>query len=209
MSELINKVANLQFDNYIIAAILFFISMFVCFHGYSVYRIILAILGFWVGFSNVHKLIEFFDLKVNDNQMLFLQILFAAAFMLIAWFIRKLGIFIVVFDFVYIYLSSIIVEFLAKKLDISEEIYPYYSVLSAFLIALIVALLTIKFEYSIAVIVMAWVGGFAAIHYLQIFLTTGPIHIGFISKIPFWGWYFLQSFTSLLGMLRQGVGNDN
>lgn len=209
MGELISKITNLQLDNFVIAAILFFVAMFICFNGYSVYRIILAILGFWVGFSNVHKFIEFLDLKVNDNQMLFLQILFAAAFMLVAWFIRKLGIFIVVFDFVYVYLSSIIVEFLAKKMDISEEIYPYYSVLSAFLIALIIALLTIKFEYSIVVIVMAWVGGFAAVHYLEIFLTTGPIHLGFISKIPFWGWYFMQSFLSLLGMLKQGVGNDH
>ena len=140
--------------------------------------------------------------------MLFLQIIFGADFMLVAWFVRKIGIFIVVFDFVYVYLSSIIVEFMAKKLDISAEIYPYYSVLSAFILALIVALLTIKFEYSIAVVVMAWIGGFTAVHYLEQILTTGPIHVGFVSHIPFWGWYFLQCFFSLLGMLKQGVGND-
>ena len=208
MESLVNKVANLQFDNWIIAVILFFVMLFICFNGYSVYRFVLALLGFWVGFSNVHELIEFLDLKATEQQMLFLQIIFGAAFMLIAWFVRKLGIFIVVFDFVHVYLSSIIVEFIAKKMDISAEIYPYYSVLSAFLIALIVALLCIKYEYSIVVIVMCWIGGFAAIHYLKVFLENGPIHIAIISKIPFWGWYFAQSFLSLLGMLKQGVGND-
>ena len=208
MESIVNKVANLQFDNWIIAVIIFFVMLFVCLNGYSVYRFVLAILGFWVGFSNVHKLIEFLDLKATEQQMLFLQIIFGAAFMLIAWFLRKVGVFIVVFDFVYVYLSSTIVGFIAKKMDISDQIYPYYSVLTAFIIALVVALLCIKFEYSIVVIVMSWIGGFAAIHYLQVFLETGPIHMSIISKMPFWGWYFLQSFISLIGMLKQGVGNE-
>ena len=208
MENIISKVANLQFDSFIVMVLIFIAAMFICFNGYPVYRFILAILGFWVGFSNVHRLIEFFELKASDQQMLFLQIIFGAAFMLVAWFVRKLGIFIVVFDFVYVYLSSVIVEFLAKKMDISDKVYPYYSVLVAFLIALTVALLCIKFEYSIVVIVMAWIGGFTAVNYLQQILTNGPIHVGFVSHIPFWGWYFLQCFISLLGMLHQNVGHD-
>ena len=137
--------------------------------------------------------------------MPFLQIFFGVTFMLIAWFLRKIGIFFVVFDFVYAYLSSVIVEFIAIKMDISPQIYPYYSVLTEFIIALVVALLSIKFEYSIVVIIMAWVGGFAAIHYLEIAPKDGSFNVPFISMSPFWGWYFLQSFVSLLGMLKQGV----
>ena len=101
-----------------------------------------------------------------------------------------------------------IVEFIAKRFQISDRIYPYFSILSALAIALTVALISIKFEYSIVVIVMAWIGGFAAVNYLNQILTTGPINLNFISKIPFWGWYFLQAFLSLLGMLKQGVGED-
>ncbi len=208
MEKIINQITNLQFNSFIVVVILFFIAMFICFNGYTVYRFVLALLGFWVGFSNVHKLIEFFNLKASDKQMLFLQILFGVAFMLLCWFIRKVGIFIVVFDFIYVYLSSVIVEFIAKRFQISDRIYPYFSILSALAIALTVALISIKFEYSIVVIVMAWIGGFAAVNYLNQILTTGPINLNFVSKIPFWGWYFLQAFLSLLGMLKQGVGED-
>ncbi len=209
MENILSKVANLQINNTIVYIVLFLLAVYICFNGYTVYKFVLGILGFWVGFTNVHKLIEFFDLSLNEKQMLFLQILFGAALMMLSWFIRKLGLFVVVFDFVYIYLSSIVIEFIAKKMDISPQIYPYFSVLLAFLIALIPALLAIKHEYSIVIIVMAWIGGFAAVHYLQLFLTNGPIHIGLISVFPAWGWYFLQCFVSLSGMMTQGVGQDN
>ena len=209
MENILSKVANLQINNNIIYVVLFLLAVYICFNGYTVYKFALGVLGFWIGFTNVHKLIEFFDLSLNEKQMLFLQILFGAALMMLSWFIRKLGLFVVVFDFVYIYLSSIVIEFIAKKMDISPQIYPYFSVLFAFLIALIPALLAVKHEYSIVIIVMAWIGGFAAVHYLQLFLTNGPIHIGLISVFPSWGWYFLQCFVSLSGMMTQGVGQDD
>ncbi len=52
----------------------------------------------------------------------------------------------VVFDFVYIYLASIVVEFISKKMDISPQIYPYFSVLFALALALLAALLAVKHE---------------------------------------------------------------
>jgi hypothetical protein len=56
---------------------------------------------------------------------------------------------------------------------------------------------------------MAWIGGFAAVHYLQVLVTDGPFNFSFIPPIPFWVWYFMQCFMSLLGMLKQGVGQDS
>jgi len=125
MEDLISKVANLQFNSTIVTIVLLLIALYICFSGDTVYRVLLGFLGFYVGFSNVHKLIEFLNLEVNDKQMLALQIIFGAAFMMIAWLLRKVGIFIVVFDFVYVYLASIIVGFVAKKLEISENVYIF------------------------------------------------------------------------------------
>lgn len=209
MEDIISKVANLKINNNIVYIIIFLLAVYICFNGYTVYKFALGVLGFWVGFSNVHKLLEFFNVNVNDKQMLFLQILFGAALMMLSWLLRKLGLFVVVFDFVYIYLASIVVEFIAKKMDISPQIYPYFSVLFALALALLAALLAVKHEYSIIIIVMAWVGGFAAVHYLQLFLTNGPFHIGLLSIFPTWGWYFLQCFVSLSGMMTQGVGQED
>ena len=151
------------------------------------------------------------NLQINNNIIYVVLFLLAVYICFNGYTVYKfvLGLFVVVFDFVYIYLSSIVIEFIAKKMDISPQIYPYFSVLLAFLIALIPALLAIKHEYSIVIIVMAWIGGFAAVHYLQLFLTNGPIHISLLSVFPAWGWYFLQCFVSLSGMMTQGVGQDD
>ena len=67
MQSLVSQLANIKFEGVLMYAILLVAAGFICMEGYGIYRAALSVIGFAVGYTQVHNIISGFEM--NDQTM--------------------------------------------------------------------------------------------------------------------------------------------
>ena len=172
MQSLVSQLANIKFEGVLMYAILLVAAGFICMEGYGIYRAALSVIGFAVGYTQVHNIISGFEM--TDQTMFMVQVIAGLICAALAYTVLKIGIFIAVYHFVQANLSAILAAMLAEKLDIPEVAYPLFSAVAGAAIAYVIAMLSTKAERIVGVSVTAVIGGFAAVGFTGLSVLSKP-----------------------------------
>lgn len=203
IESLIKQFAQIKFDGALMYAVLMILAVIICLEGYGIYKAALLVIGFAVGYSHVGK---YFDLtSFSDEKRLMIQCATGLVVAVLAGVFVKIGIFIAAYHFAQTNLSGIMVEFLAKQLNISEEKYNLYAGILGIVVAVIIAYLSMRAERLAVVVLTALVGGFAAVDFFMQMIPVFPIDVSFFDKLPEATWVVLKILLSAAGVGVQGV----
>lgn len=195
--------ANLDFRNgplfYVIGIV---IAGYCCMEGYRIYRAVLGVQGFVLGFRMAHAV--FSSAPFSGEVLLMAETLTGLILAVVSYSIFKAGVFIAVFQFVSSNLPVYVEAILKDRAP-----YPFLvngvivAVLSTVL-AVFIAGLAMKMTRPVLVCLTAVVGGFAAINFLVALIPVFPYELELPDpSSPVW--LFAKVFLSAAGMGIQGV----
>ena len=187
----------------LIYALLMLAAGFICFRGYSVYRLALAMIGFAVGFSRVRPYLEMF--KLDEGTILIIQLVAALACAVLAWSFLGVGVFIAAYHFVQDNLSAALSDMLAKKLGLPEIVYPLFAIVAGAAIAWLIAWLVVKSERVVIVLITSVVGAYGAVYFLRSILPLIPADIEAFINLPAPVWMAAVALLALAGVFAQGL----
>ncbi|MCR5250301.1 MAG: DUF4203 domain-containing protein [Lachnospiraceae bacterium] len=194
-----------QLDIALVYALLMLAAGYICFRGYKIYKLALALIGFAVGFTRLQPYLAL--LGLGEGTMLIAQLLAGLACAALAWHFVRIGIFIAVYHFAQNKLALLLAALLAQKLQLPEILWPVFGAVAGMVIAWLIALLAVKSERPVVVIVTALVGGFAAIEFLLAALERVPEEwkptATAITALPAMVWLAAKGLLCLSGVLVQ------
>lgn len=208
MDDLVRQLAQIRFEGALLCVLLMLAAGYICLEGYGIYRMALGIIGFAVGYSHAHNILDYLHIEMSDGAFLMVQAIIGLICAGIAYTVLKAGIFIAAYHFVQVNLASILVALLAKELKIPEIIYPIFAAIAGVGVGILVAKLAVKSERLVVVSVTAVVGGFAAVGFFVQMIPGFPVNINFLQRVPGAVWYGAKIFLSAAGFLVQGAGRE-
>ncbi len=187
----------------LIYALLMIAAGFICFSGYKVYKLALAMIGFAVGFSRVRPYLEL--LKLDEGTILIIQLVAALVCAALAWSFVRVGVFIAAYHFTRDNLSSVLSGMLAEKLGLPEVIYPVFAIIAGGVIAWLIAWLVVKSERIVVVMVTAVLGAYGAVYFLKSILPLIPADIEAFINLPPLVWTAAVVLLAVAGIFAQGM----
>lgn len=187
----------------LIYALLMIAAGFICFRGYKVYKLALAMIGFAVGFSRVRPYLEL--LKLDEGTILIAQLVAALVCAVLSWTFVRVGVFIGAYHFVQDNLSAALSAMLAEKLGLPEVVYPIFAIVAGGAIAWLIAWLVVKSERVVVVLVTAVLGAYGAVFYLRSILPLVPADIEAFTNLPPLVWTAAVALLALAGVFAQGL----
>ena len=187
----------------LIYALLMIAAGFICFSGYKVYKLALAMIGFAVGISRVQPYLEL--LKLDEGTILIIQLVAALVCAVLAWSFVRVGVFIAAYHFAQDNLSSVFSGMLAQKLELPEVFYPIFAIVAGGAIAWLIAWLVVKSERIVVVLVTAVLGAYGAVFFLRSILPLVPADIEAITDLPPLVWTAAVALLALCGVFAQGM----
>ena len=190
-----------QTDMILLLTLLMVAAGVVCFAGYRIYKLALALIGFAVGFSRSQVWLSYFELA--ETTMLILQLLIALLCAILSWRFMRLGIFIGAYHFAQLHISAILTSLLAQQLEIPDIAYPLFSAAAGAGIAWLCAYLAVKAERPVVVILTSVLGAFAAVEILRWLFPFLPADAQAVAKLPEAVFLAAKSLLALAGILVQ------
>ncbi len=187
----------------LIYALLMIAAGFICFSGYKVYKLALAMIGFAVGFSRVQPYLEM--LKLDPGTTLIIQLIVALICAALSWTFIRVGVFIAAYHFAQDNLSTVFTQMLAQKLGLPEIVYPIFAIAAGAAIAWLIAWLVVKSERIVVVLVTAVSGGYGAVYFLRSLLPLVPADIDAFINLPPLVWTAAVVLLALAGVFAQGM----
>ena len=194
-----------QLDIALVYALLMLAAGYICFRGYKIYKLSLALIGFAVGFTRLQPYLEM--LGLSEGTMLIVQVVTGLVCAALAWSFVRIGIFFAVYHFAQDKLAQLLATLLAQKLNLPELLWPLFGIVAGAVIAWLIAWLAVKSERVVVVIVTAVVGGFAAVEFLLAVLQRLPeewsASVAAVAALPAAVWLVAKCLLALSGVLVQ------
>jgi len=203
LKDLIRQLVSVSFDGPIFYVILLIIACFICFEGYGIYKMALALIGFFVGYTFSHSILLSFNL--TNEEMLIGQTVIGLILGALAWLFVRAGIFIAAYHLAQRHLAASIVLMIAKELDVNDTTFMIFSGIAGVIVAMLIAFLSVKAERLVIVVVTAVIGGFACVEYLRQIMTVFPYDMSFMLNAPEALWTLGKIFLAAAGVGIQGV----
>lgn len=197
--DLVYQFANMEFTSVLMYAVLMVAAFFVCFEGYRIYKLALIVIGFAVGFSRAHLLLDSFGL--SDEQMLMAQAVAGIVLAILAGVFVHAGIFIAAYHFAQQNCSAVLAAYLLQHVDLPKLLEPLASRVIGVAIAGLLAWLAVKAERPVIVIVTAVAGGFALVNFFLKMVPVFPVDVSFLSGLP-----SIVYVMAKVGISAAGVG---
>lgn len=187
----------------LIYALLCLAAGFICFRGYKVYHLALAMIGFAVGFSRVEPYLVL--LNVQGGTRLIIQLIAAIICAVLSWSFVRVGVFIAAYHFARENLSAVLAAILAEKLNLPEVVYPIFAIVAGGAIAWLIAWLVVKSERIVVVLTTAILGAYGAVFFLRSILPLIPADIDAFINLPELVWLAAVALLALAGGFAQGL----
>lgn len=201
--DLVAQFANMEFSSALMYALLLVAACFICFEGYRIYRVALMAIGFCVGYSRAHLLLDGWQL--TDEQMLMAQAIAGILLGLLAGVIVHAGIFIAAYHFAQVNCSAMLTAMLLERVDVPKLLEPIASRLAGVLIAALIAWLAVKAERLVVVLLTAVIGGFAIVNIFLNMVPVFPVDVSFFLSIPTVFYSIAKVGISIAGVGVQGA----
>ena len=190
-----------QTDMILLLALLTVAAGVVCFAGFRIYKLALALIGFAVGFSRSQYWLSY--LTLPETTTLILQLVIALLCAVLSWCFVRLGIFIGAYHFAQLHISAILTSLLAQQLDIPDIAYPLFSTAAGAGIAWLCAYLAVKAERPVVVILTSVLGAFAVVEILRWLLPFLPADAQAILQLPEAVFLAAKALLALAGIAVQ------
>ena len=187
----------------LIYALLCVAAGFICFSGYKVYHLALAMIGFAVGFSRVEPYLGL--LNLDNGTRLIIQLIVAIICAILSWSFVRVGVFMAAYHFARENLSAMLSEMLARKLELPEVVYPIFAIVAGGVIAWIIAWLVVKSERIVVVLITSILGAYGAVFFLRSILPLIPADIDAFINLPALVWLAAVVLLALAGAFAQGL----
>jgi len=192
IASFIETFANLDFSGAPTYCIFLIIAAFVCLEGIKLYKMVLYFGAFIFGFRYAH---DFLWARVpNDEILLMIEVAAGLALAVLAWKIYLAGVGMLAFQF---------------ARDVSKDYFDGpHAVAICLVVSIVVALLAIKLNRMVIVILTAVVGGFAMVNIFIQLIDVFPVDLSAFPDASSPVWLFAKVFMSAAGVGIQDVRDD-
>lgn len=181
--------ANLDFSGAPTYCILMVISAAVCMEGIKFYKLILKATAFILGFRLAHDLLW---AKIpNDEFLLMAEVAVGLLLTVLAWKVYLAGVAMMVFQF--------------ARYNLMDFFDGPYAVIICIAVSVLIALMSVKLNRTVIVILTAIVGGFATVNFFLRMIPVFPVDLSGFPPASSPVWYFAKIFLSMAGVGIQGV----
>ena len=201
--DLLHQLATVDFNGVLLCVVLMLAAGYICLEGYGIYKMALSAIGFSVGFSRAHIVVE--KLALADETMLMVQAVVGLICGALAVIYVRFGIFMATYHFVQRNLAAALGAALAAKLSLPTFLVPTFSALVGIAVGVGAGYLMAKAERPVVVIVTAVVGGFAAVGFFLQMVPNFPVDMHYIPAADSQIWVIAKLFLSAAGAGVQGL----
>lgn len=212
VSSLISQFAQLKFEGMLMYGVLLIMALLICFEGYKLYRLALLLMGFAIGYQLMHRVLEFLNVPVTDEQKLMAQAIVGIVLAVISTTVIKWGVFFAAYYFAKYALAAPIagaVLNMAFKDAVVPEFLP--TILTSIL-GVVVAYIIARFAAGslrpVIVLLTAAIGGFALVGYFMEMIPFFPYDLNFMLSVPSVIWVGAKLFMTAAGVGIQGLKED-
>jgi len=186
---LIETFANLDFRGAPTYCIMLIIALFICMEGIKFYKMILYGAAFVMGFRLSH---DYLWAYIPSNELL-LMVEVGAGLLLavLAWRIYLLGVAMIVYQF--------------ARYNLRDFFEGPFAVLICIAVSVLIALISIKLNRAVIVIITAVIGGFAAVNIFVQLINVFPINLDAFPGAQHPVWLLAKIFLSAAGVGIQDV----
>lgn len=185
----ISTFANLDFHGAPTYCVLLAIALFVCLEGIKLYKMILYAGAFVFGFRYAKELL--WARIPNDEMLLMIEVAAGLLLAVLAWRIYLAGVAMLTFQF--------------ARENLKDFFSGPYAVLICFAVSVLVALISMKLNRAVIVILTAVVGGFAAVNFFVDLIAVFPVDLSSFPAKTSPIWLFAKVFLSAAGVGIQDV----
>ncbi|MCR5419104.1 MAG: TMEM198/TM7SF3 family protein [Lachnospiraceae bacterium] len=211
-TSLWDNLSQIKMEGPVLCGVMILLSLLICFEGYKLYRLALLCMGFAVGFSLTHKVLEALKVPLSAQQFLMAQTIVGIICAVISASLVKIGVFLIAYYFVKHSLAAPIAAFVlglaGEKLSIPNFLTPILTSVIGLVAAFWIARLTADSLRPVIVILTAAVGGFALINYLVALFPVFPYDLSFMPPEGSMIWMGAKVFVTAAGVGIQGL-KDN
>ncbi len=181
--------ANLDFTGAPTYCFFLAVATFISLEGIKLYKMVLYAGAFIFGYRFVHE--KFWALIPNDEILLMAEVAVGLLLAVLAWRIYLLGVGILTYQF--------------ARDNIKDLFDGPFAVIICFVVSILVAILAVKMNRAVIVILTAVVGGFAAVNFFVKMIAVFPVDLSSFPPASSPIWTFAKIFMSAAGVGIQDV----
>ncbi len=185
----IQTFANLDFRGAPTYSLFLAIAVLVCLEGIKLYKMVLYAGAFIFGYRYAHDYL--YSYIPDDNLLLMAEVAAGLALAVLAWKIYLAGVGLLVYQF--------------ARENLKDYFDGPHAVLLCLAASIAIALLAIKLNRMVIVILTAVVGGFAAVDYFIKLLEVFPVDLSGFPAVSSQIWIWAKIFMSAAGVGIQDV----
>ncbi len=205
LESLVDQLATIKFEGLLMYSVLLALSVVLCLEGYRIYKMALLMIGFAVGYTQAHYIIDFLQLKLTSEQMLMAQGIIGIICAIIAASVIRFGIFITTF-YLFRYglatpVALLIMGIADDKVKIPGFLVPTILTILSGVVAFFAAKFAVASLRPAIVILTAAFGAFAAVSCFVNLIPLFPYNLSFMPRSTSVIWAAVK-----LGLTAAGVG---
>ena len=209
---MVGQLAEIKFEGMVMYAVMLCICLIICLEGYHIYRLVLLVTGFSVGYILMHNLIEMSGAAVNAEQKLLVQGIAGIILAILSTTMIRTGVFIAGFYFAKYFLAVPVAQFILSKMDgtvaYPKFLTPVITNAIGLIAAFIFARLTVEALRPAIVILTAAVGAFGLVNCFVHMIPVFPIDISFMPGEGSFIWAIAKLFMTAAGVGVQGIKGE-
>ena len=212
IQSLIDQLAEIKFEGMVMCAVMLVLCLILCFEGYHIYRLALLLMGFAIGYMQMHSLIDSAGVILTSEQRLLAQGIAGIVLAILSTTIVRVGVCLSAFFFAKYYLAMPIAKVLLVKLEGAASypkiLTPVITNVIALVVALIFARMAVESLRPVIVILTAAVGGFALVNIFIQMIPIFPLDISFMPEEGSIIWAGAKLFMAAAGVGIQGIKGE-
>ncbi len=205
VTSLIDQFATIKFEGLLMYGVLMALAVVLCLEGYRLYKLALLMIGFVVGYTQAHYLIDLIKIQLSNEQMLMAQGIAGIVCAIFTAAILRFGVFIVTF-YLFRYglampISVWILGLFSKNVKLPELLVPAILTVLSVVVAVFAAKLAVNALRPTIVILTAAFGAFMTVNCFIAIIPLFPYNLSFMPASTSMIWAFVK-----LGLTAAGVG---
>jgi len=209
VSSLIDQLAEIKFEGMVMYAVLIVAALVICFEGYRIYRMALLLMGFAVGYTQAHYLLDFIHFNAQGEMKLMIQAVIGVVCAILSSSVVRVGVFFSAYFFakyaLAVPIANFVMNLIKKKADIPEFLIPAITSAIGLLAAYYIAKLAVESLRPVIVILTAAVGGFSLVNSFIGMIPYFPYDLSFMPGEGNVIWVAAKLFMTGAGVGIQGI----
>lgn len=212
VSSLIDQFAEIKFEGMFMYAVLLVAALVICLEGYHIYRLALMLMGFAVGYVQVHYFLDFFHISLKSDHKLMVQAIVGVICAIVSTSVVKLGVFLAAYYFAKYALAAPIAGFILRlageKISVPEFLVPSLTSIIGLAAAYFIAKIAANSLRLVIVVLTAAVGGFSLVGSFIGMIPYFPVDLSFMPQQGSVVWAAAKLFMTAAGVGIQGIKGE-